>query len=72
MSCEVFKQGDWFFLDDWDCLGRVDGFEYSDPSMAYVMLFEEDCQSYTTQALRLKDHKTTKITKEVADIMRGV
>ena len=72
MSCVKLKAGDWVFLDDWNCLCEIVGFEFSDPKMAYVKLYEEDCYSYTTQALRVKDHKLTKITKEVADIMRSV
>ena len=66
------KAGDWILLDDWNCLARVDSIDYADPSMAHLQLFDEDSYTFVFQSLRLKDHKITKITKEVADIMRGV
>ena len=66
------KAGDWVLLDDWNVLARVDSFNYSDPSIVHLQLFEDDMLTYTFQGLRIKDHKITKITKEVADIMRSV
>ena len=72
MSCEGFKHGDWFLLDDWDILARVDSFDYSNPSVIYLQMFEQDGYGYSFQYIRVKDHRITKITKEVADIMREV
>lgn len=59
-------------LDDWDCLARLDSIDYSDPTIAHLQIFDEDRITYVFQDIRLKDHKLTKITKEVADIMRSV
>jgi hypothetical protein len=66
------KLGDWLMLDDWGCLARLDSINYSDPETAYLQIFDAGCYTYVFQDIRLKDHKIVKITKEVADIMRGV
>ena len=66
------KVGDWIFLDDWDILARVDSFDYSNPSVIQLQMFEQDGYGYSFQYIRVKDHRMTKITKEVADIMMGV
>ena len=59
-------------LDEWECLARLDSINYSDTTIAHLQIFDEGCDTYVFQDIRLKDHKITKITKEVADIMRNV
>lgn len=59
-------------LDEWECLARLDSINYSDPTTAYLQIFDEEGDTFVFQDIRLKDHKITKITKEVADIMRNV
>jgi hypothetical protein len=66
------KAGDWLMLDDWGCLARLDSINYSDPTTAHLQIFDEEGDTFVFQDIRLKDHKIIKITKEVADIMRGV
>ena len=66
------KAGDWIMLDDWGCLARLDSINHSDPSIASLQIFDEDGDTFVFQDIRVKDHNITKITKEVADIMRVV
>ena len=59
-------------LDDWGCLARLDSIDHSDPTTAYLQIFDEEGDTFVFQDIRLKDHNIIKITKEVADIMRNV
>lgn len=67
MSCEQFKQGDWVVIDEWAC-GTV-GYIHN-PTLIDVWLHGDESQDVLR--VRTDHHKLTKITKEVADIMKGV
>lgn len=72
MSCDVFKVGEWLILDK-EYLCEVDDVFSSHPLVIDLRWYiDDDHDAYSYQSIRPEDHHITRITKEVADIMRGV
>ena len=66
------KVGDWLLLDEDNMLCRVDSRLSNKPLVYDLQMFLSEDGEFTWQSIRPEQHKITKITKEVADIMRGV
>ena len=61
------NKGDWVVIDEWKC--GVIGYVHT-PTLIDVWLDGDESQDVLR--VRTNHHEITKITKEVADIMRGV
>ena len=63
------KVGDWVVIDEWKA-GEV---WRTHPSNSVIdVITGQDSFGVQVTTIRTEQHKITKITKEVADIMRGV
>ena len=63
--------GDWVIIDD-GMVGEVWYIHTYQPAIIDVRVEFDDSPKAGFETIRTATHKITKITKEVADIMRGV
>jgi len=67
------KVGDWLLVDDEGYLCMVDEIVQNNPRIIDLIWYvDHDYDNYSFQSINPEHHKIVKITKEVADIMRGV